>query len=73
MMKYHDYVSQYAVDLFLGPVTDRASVSDDKDRYYTCSGLKAIESDCVSVYSVHCRVIADNRSEFELQKIFEKK
>ena len=34
MMKFHDCVS-YDVDRFLEPITERASVSDDKDRYYT--------------------------------------
>ena len=31
MMKFHDCVS-YDVDRFLEPMTERASVSDDKDR-----------------------------------------
>ena len=37
MMKEYDCVS-YAVNRFLEPITECASASDDKDRYYTCSG-----------------------------------
>ena len=39
----------------------RQWMSENKD--YTRSGL-GTASDCVSMYSVHCRVIVDNRSEF---------
>ena len=34
-MKYDDCVSQIAVNRFLEPITECASVSDNNDRYYT--------------------------------------
>ena len=40
MTKQYDCVSHYAVKRFLEPFTECAPVSDDKDRYYTWSGLR---------------------------------
>ena len=39
IMKYYDFVTS-AVNRFLEPFTECASVSDEKDRYYTGSGLR---------------------------------
>ena len=39
-------------------------MSDDKDRYYTWSRL-GTESNCVCMCIVHCRVIVDNKCEFQ--------
>ena len=35
VMKSYDCLSSNAVDRFIEPFTECASVSDDKDRYYT--------------------------------------
>ena len=50
------------VDRRLESFTECASVLDDKDRYYTRSGT---EAGCVCMYIVHCRVIIENRCEFQ--------
>ena len=63
-MKQYDCVS-YAVNRFREPITECASVSVDKNRHYTSSGL-CTESNCAGMYSMHGRVIFGNRYEFQL-------
>ena len=49
MMKYYDCASHYAVNRFLEPFTECASVSDDKNRYFTGSGLRDCKQLCMYV------------------------
>ena len=63
MMKYDDCVSRYAVNRFLDPITERASVSDDKRQILhliRTEGLKATVCACTPC----TRVIVDNKSDF---------
>ena len=66
MMKYYDFVWQYAVNLFLEPLRSVRIcewLSEDENRYYTWSGLWT-EGKCACMYSVHDRVTVDNMSVF---------
>ena len=66
-MKYHDFVSQQAVNLFLShcgacaSVNDSVSIRTDTTLDQDC----VLKVKCACMYSVHDRVIVDNMSEFE--------
>ena len=58
-----EFLHQILRDLISWAIHGVCAISEDKNRDCTWSGL-CTEGNCAGMYSVHCRVIVDNKSEF---------